>query len=184
MLGFEATDPWGGTAAVVTAMQKRHVFSAPTIPVAQAIVQAARRNGIGRKSIFVEARKDIEIRKISDDLLNVSMDFIPAAMRGTVLGAVAGFLAGVVGMVIPYFGLPLKGALALAVLGALIGTWASVLMGSALPDEIRRTFADEIESGKILIVVDAEPEEFAPVEAAISSAGGIRMPYEANTALT
>jgi hypothetical protein len=57
-------------------------------------------------------------------------------------------------------------------------------MGSALPDDIRRTFADEIEEGKILVVIDGEPEAFHEVEYAISQAGGLRLPYEANTALS
>jgi hypothetical protein len=32
--------------------------------------------------------------------------------------------------------------------------------------------------------VDAEPEEFQPVESAIAAAGGTRLPYESTTALT
>src|SRR5918993_3872907 len=137
-------------------MKKRHVFAAPTLEVAQAVVDAARANGIGRDCIVVEARTDIEVSRIRDDRKNVSMDFMPAALRGTLLGALAGLAAGLIGMNIPFFGLSSLGAIALMVIGALVGTWASVLIGSALPDEVRRTFADEIDAGTILVVVDAE----------------------------
>lgn len=165
-------------------MKKRHVFATPDLPAAKAVVRAAREQGIDRKCISVEARKDIEIHRISDDRLNVSMDFIPAAMRGTVLGGLSGLLLGIVAYWVPYFGLGWGGVAALTVLGALIGTWASVLAGSAVPDEVRRTFAREIEDGRILVVIDADQDAFDRLEPVLARAGGVRLPYEANTALT
>lgn len=165
-------------------MQKRHVFATDSLVAAQAVMQAAHLQGVDDRRICLEASSDLETRRIDDDSKNVSMDFIPAAFRGTVIGAAVGFLAGVAAMLIPFFGLSLGGVFVLAVLGALVGTWASVLVGAALPDDVRRTFADEIETGKILVVIDAEPEEFAPIEAAIAQVGGVRLRYEANTALS
>jgi hypothetical protein len=147
-----------GTREIV--MKKRHVFATPSLSVAESVVQAARRSGIGNDSICLEARSDVEMHDISDDRKNVSMDFIPAAWRGT-----------------------LAGASALAVIGAMVGTWASVLMGSAVEDNVRRTFHEQIQAGQILVVVDAEPEEFDNVEKAIASAGGSRLPFESNSAL-
>ena len=165
-------------------MKKRHVFATNDINAAKAVVRAARQHGIPRRCIIVEARKDIEIHRVSDERKNVSMDFIPAALRGTVLGALSGLLLGIVAHWVPYFGVGWGGVFALAGLGALIGTWASVLMGAALPDEIRRTFAQSIDEGKILVVIDAEPEAFAALEPALHQAGGVRLPYEASTALS
>jgi hypothetical protein len=165
-------------------MKKRHVFSAQSVPEAESIVRAARQSGIPAKCICLEARSDLEIGRISDELKNVSMDFVPAALRGTVDGAVAGLLAGVLAMFIPFFGVSLGGAFALMILGGLVGTWASVLMGAALPDEVRRTFEGEIAAGKILVVIDGEPEEFDGAERAIVDAGGIRLPFETLSALT
>ena len=165
-------------------MKKRHVFATDSLATAKAVVHEARQRGIERKCIHIEARKDIEVRRIADERKNVSMDFLPAAMRGTVLGALAGLMMGIIAYWIPYFGLGWGGVWALGGLGALIGTWASVLMGSALPDEIRRTFASEIEAGKILVVIDAETDQFAGMEPALAQAGASRLPYEANSALT
>jgi hypothetical protein len=87
-------------------------------------------------------------------------------------------------MLVPYFGLSLAGAGALAIVGAMVGTWASVLMGSALPDEVRRTFAAEIESGQVLLVIDADPEDFERIEPALALAGALRLPFESTTALS
>lgn len=165
-------------------MKKRHVFSTPSLDVARQVYRAAREQGIGSDCILLEARKDIEIHRIRDDRKNVGMDFLPAAMRGTLLGAIAGLAAGLITMNIPFFGVSLLGAFGLMIVGALVGTWASALIGSALPDEVRRTFAGEIEAGKILVVVEAEPESFDLAEAAMVRAGGTLLPYEATAALT
>ena len=160
-------------------MIKRHVFAADSLTAAEAVAKAARAAGIDRKSIMVEARSDIEVTRIADERKNVSMDFIPAAIRGTVLGGFAGLLGGLVAMFIPFFGVSPAGVVALGVVGALVGTWASALVGSSLPDEIRRAFADHIDAGKILLVIDSEAEDFSSVERALVSAGGVRLPYEA-----
>ena len=165
-------------------MTKRHVFATPDVATALRVEGEATRLGIGRGCICLEARGDIEVRRIDDDEKNVSMDIIPAAWHGTIYGAAAGLAAGLVAMYIPFFGVSLAGAGALMVVGALVGTWASVLIGSALPDEVRRTFASEIESGQVLVVIDAEAEEFDRIEQALSLAGAVRLPFESTTALT
>jgi hypothetical protein len=163
---------------------KRHVFATPSLPVAEAVVSVARKYGVDNEAICLEARPDVEISGIADERKNVSMDFVPAAWHGALVGAAAGFLLGLTAMFIPSFGISFAGALVLAVVGALVGTFASALVGSAIPDEVRRTFQNEIDAGKILVVIDAEPEAFDEFEAAIARAGGTRLSFEANTALT
>jgi uncharacterized membrane protein len=165
-------------------MKKRHVFATPDVATAERVEAEAQRLGIGRECVFLEARRDIEIRRVDDDDKNVSMDIIPAAWHGTLYGAAAGLVAGLLAMYIPFFGVSLAGAGALAVVGALVGTWASVLIGSALPDEVRRTFAAEIESGQVLVVIDAEQEDFDQIDQALALAGAVRLPFESTTALT
>jgi hypothetical protein len=165
-------------------MDKRHVFSTPSLAVAEAVVDAARAGGVPPQCILLEARADIEVDGIGDDRKNVGMDFITAALRGTALGALVGLLAGFIGMGIPYFGISSLGALALMVLGALVGTWASVLVGSALPDEVRRNFADEIDAGHILVVIDGDAGALDAIEPSLLRAGAQRLPYEVNAALT
>ena len=165
-------------------MMKRHVFATPDVATAARVEADALRMGVGRQFVFLEARRDIEIRRIDDDEKNVSMDIVPAAWRGTLLGTIAGLALGVAMLLIPYFGVSLAGVAAMGVVGALVGTWASVLMGSALPDEVRRTFSSEIESGQVLVVIDAEPEQFERIEPELARAGALRLPFESTTALT
>ena len=60
-------------------MKKRHVFSTPDVATAEAVRREARRLGIGRECVFLEASQEIERRIIDDERKNVSMDIVPAA---------------------------------------------------------------------------------------------------------
>jgi hypothetical protein len=165
-------------------MKTRHVFATTGVPAAHAAMAAAREHGIRDDDLSLIARHDIELERIPDERKQVAMDFIPAALRGTIGGGGAGLLAGLVAMAIPTMGVTLAGAGAIALLGAMVGTWSSALVGASIPDEVRRTFEDEIAAGRILVVVDGDATLLPEVEAAIVATGARPLPYEATTALT
>ena len=164
-------------------MKTRHVFSTPDITTAQAAMQAARESGVDDEDILLVARADIELDSIPNDRQEADSDFIPAALRGAGYGGAAGLLAGLVAVVVAPIGLTLAGAGAFALAGALVGSWASALMGSSLPDPVRRRFEDEIHAGNILMVIDATKEMLASAEPSIVAAGATPLPFEATTAL-
>lgn len=72
----------------------------------------------------------------------------------------------------------------MALAGALVGTWSSALVGATVPDPVRRQFEDEIEAGRVLVVIDAEEQELHNAESALVSAGATPLPYEAASAAT
>lgn len=164
-------------------MKTRHVFSTPNLDTAKMAMAAARRAGIQDEDILLVARADIELDSIPNERQEADSDFIPAALRGAGYGGAAGLLAGLVAVVIAPIGLTLAGAGAVAVAGALVGSWASALMGSSLPDPVRRQFEDEIQAGNILVVIDATKEALVSAEPAIVGAGALLLPFEATTAL-
>jgi hypothetical protein len=163
-------------------MKIRHVFATDGVPTAHLAMAAARAHGVRDDDLSLIARSDIELERIPDERKQVAMDFIPAAMRGTVTGGAAGLLAGLVALAIPTMGVTLAGAGAIALLGAMVGTWSSALVGASIPDEVRRTFEEEIQAGRILVVVDAETALLPEAEAAIVATGARPLPYEASTA--
>lgn len=166
-------------------MKTRHVFIVPHLAAAQAAISAARGAGLPDDNLSLIARANIELDAIPDHRKDAATDFMPAALRGAAAGGGAGLLAGLLAIAFPPLGVTLAGAAMLTVGGTLVGTWVSALVGSSVPDPIRRTFESEIEAGKILLVVDAENDAHLPViEAAIVATGAIASPYEIPSALT
>ncbi|MHB8913046.1 MAG: hypothetical protein ACYC42_10475 [Lysobacter sp.] len=164
-------------------MKTRHVFSTADLDTAKAVMAAARRAGIPDEDILLVARADIELDSIPSERQEADSDFIPAALRGAGYGGAAGLLAGLVAVVVAPIGLTLAGVGAVAVAGALVGSWASALMGSSLPDPVRRQFEDLIRAGNILVVIDATKAALASAEPSIVDAGASPLPFEATTAL-
>ena len=120
---------------------------------------------------------------ISDDYRNASTDFMPAALRGAIGGGSAGMLAGLIGVAVPAIGITIVGAAAIALIGAATGAWTSALAGSALPDPIRRRFEEEIEAGRILLVVDTTEADHPGIHQKLIAAGADPMAFTEPTAM-
>lgn len=165
-------------------MKIRHVFSTPDLDAAQAVVDAARAAGVHDDDILLVARSDIELDAIPNERKEADTDLIPAALRGAAYGGGAGLLAGLAAVVLTPIGLTLAGAAAATVAGAAVGCWASALVGSSLPDPIRRKFDGEIQAGRILVVLDGTREFLAQIEPELVQAGAAPLPYETAKAMT
>ena len=165
-------------------MKIRHVFVTRDVLQERDALLALREQGVGVDDISLVARSDIELDRIPDDLKEADTDFLPAAMRGMGIGGATGLLAGLAAVVFTPVGITLAGAAAVGALGALVGGWSSALMGSALPDPVRQQFDDEISAGRILVLVDAEPEDQPRVQAALEVVGAQRLDYETPSAMT
>jgi len=163
-------------------MKTRLVYSAPNLAVARASMDAARHAGIADEDVLLVARSDIELDDIPDRRKEADTDFMPAAARGAALGGALGAVGGLIAVVTP-LGVTLLGAAAIAAAGAVVGGWASSLVGAGLPDPIRQKFEGEIEAGRILVIIDAEGDALARARAEIPAAGAIALPFEGTSAL-
>src|SRR5690606_34946542 len=110
-------------------MKLRHVFSTPDLATAELAMEAARSGGVLDDDILLVARSDIEVESIPNERKEADTDLMPAAARGAGYGAGAGLLAGLVALAIPPLGITLAGAAAATVAGAVVGCWASALVG-------------------------------------------------------
>jgi|SRR5688572_20452025 hypothetical protein len=165
-------------------MKTRRVFSTPDLVTARAAMQAAREAGIRDDDISLVARSDIEVGHIPNKRKEADSDFVPAALRGALFGGLAGLLAGAISvLVFPSVGMTWAGTGLVALAGALIGMFASSLVGSALPDPVRQKFDGEIKAGQILVLVDGAAELLPAVEAAVTRTGALSLPFDAPTAL-
>ncbi|ODU52815.1 MAG: hypothetical protein ABS98_02740 [Lysobacteraceae bacterium SCN 69-48] len=160
-------------------MEQRHVYSTRDMAHARATIAALHMRGIGNDAISLVARADIELERIPDALKEADTDSVPAAVRGMGLGGATGLLAGLAAVAFTPLGITLAGAAAIGAVGALMGGWSSALMGAALPDPVRQQFEGEIAAGRILVLVDLEESQLAPMREAMAEAGAARLDYVA-----
>ncbi len=165
-------------------MKHRQVFATPDLTSACEAMAAARAVGVADKDLSLIARSDIEMESIPDDRLDVTTDTVPAALRGAATGGAVGLLGGLAAVAIPPIGITVAGAGLLALVGAAVGGWSSALMGSAVPNPVRREFEAQIEAGRILVVVDDEAERERVVRAAIERTGATALPFDQPSALS
>ncbi|WP_115554770.1 hypothetical protein [Xanthomonas arboricola] len=163
-------------------MKLRRVYSTPDLESAQRVLQSARSAGIDNEALSLIARSDIELHDVADERKDAKTDFVPAAARGAATGGAAGLVAGLVAVAVPPIGLTLAGVGVMALAGALVGSWSSALIGATVPDPVRRQFEDEIEAGRILVVIDADEQALQGAEPSIVAAGAKPLPYEAASA--
>lgn len=162
-------------------MKSRRVYSTPDLLTAHAAIRAACDAGIRDTDISLVARPDIEVGHIPNQRKEADSDFMPGALRGAMFGGLTGLLAGTVAVLA--VGMMWAGAGLAALAGALIGMFASSLVGASLPDPVRRKFDGEIKAGRILVLVDAAEELLPQVEAAVTRIGAMPLPFDAPTAL-
>lgn len=136
---------------------KRYIYAFDTPGAARGAVEVLRGHGIRDEAISLVARSNIELEEIPQRYLDASTDFIPALRRGAAVGGVIGLCAGLIALAIPPLGITMAGPALIGFFagGAVLGAWSSSLVGSSVPDEVRRKFEDEIDAGRTLLVIDA-----------------------------
>lgn len=159
-------------------MSHRYVFSTRDVSHAREALAALHMAGIGNQSISLVARSDIELERVPDSMKEADTDAVPAAVRGMGIGGGTGLLAGLAAVAIAPIGITIAGALALGAVGALVGGWASSLMGAALPDPIRQQFDEEIARGRVLVLVDAEEVVEGELLHSMRQVGANRLHYD------
>ncbi|MEG3192002.1 hypothetical protein [Lysobacter sp. D1-1-M9] len=164
-------------------MKTRHVFTTPDLATAQAAMDAALAAGVEDEDILLIARSDIELDSIPDERKEADTDFMPAALRGAGYGGAAGLLAGVVAVAMTPVGFSLAGTAAATVAGAVVGCWASALVGSSLRDPIRVKFDQEIRQGNILVIIDGDKTLIDAAESRITDTGARLLPFESLKAM-
>ncbi|WP_208543138.1 hypothetical protein [Marilutibacter alkalisoli] len=162
-------------------MKQHHAFCTRDMRHANEVIALARESGVPDDDIALIARSDIEILEVPNERKEADTDFMPAVLRGVLYGGLAGIVVGIVAMVILPMGM--AGLALMAAGGAVVGAWASGLMGSALPDPIRRKFKDEIDAGRVLVVIDADEETQQMLVQRLGERGAVHLDHSAPAAM-
>jgi hypothetical protein len=134
---------------------RRHIYAFDTPHAARAAIEQLHGCDIGDHDISLIADSRTELEEIPRRYRDASTDFVPALGRGASVGAAIGLCGGLVALMVLSLGInPAFIALfGFVGGGALVGAWVSALTGASVPDQIRRTYADELCGGRILLVV-------------------------------
>lgn len=137
-------------------MRRRLYFLLPDIGRTRQILDELLLARIEERHIHILAREGTPMEGLPAANLLQRSDFLHGIETGLVLGGATGILAGLVTVLFPPGGLDLGGGtlLALALVGAGIGAWASGMIGTDVPNSRLRRFMPAIERGQVLLMVD------------------------------
>jgi hypothetical protein len=137
---------------------RRIYFLAPNIETTHKIVDELRAEGIEDRHMHILAKRDTPLEGMPEASVFEKTDFIPALERGAALGATTGLLAGLVGLRFAGFAIAGGPILGILFFGATIGTMMSGLAGLQVGNSRVKEYADAIERGELLVMVDIPKE--------------------------
>ncbi|MCK9605569.1 MAG: DUF1269 domain-containing protein [Methylomonas sp.] len=147
---------------------RRIYFLAPDIETTHKIVDELRAEGIEDRYIHVLAKRDTPLEDMPEASIFEKTDFIPAVERGAALGATTGLLAGLVGLRFAGFAIAGGPVLGVLIYGATIGAMMSGLAGLQVSNSRVKDYADAIERGEFLVMIDIAKERIDAIRQSIA----------------
>lgn len=147
---------------------RRIYFLVPDIGITRKIVDELLLARVEERHIHVLTRRGTPLEDLPEASFLQKTDFVPALEQGLALGGATGLLAGLAAVALPT-GLVLGGGavLAISLLGAGLGAWASSMIGAGVGSRRLKEFEAAIERGELLVMVDVPRERVETIEAAI-----------------
>jgi len=137
-------------------MRRRLYFLLPNVKTAKQVFNELLLARVDDQHIHALAREGTSLGDLPEATLLQKSDTVHGIILGLVVGGMTGALAGVVTVLFPPTGLVmgLGVILALSVLGAVVGLWASGLIAMNVPNTRLQSFHKAVDEGKILMIVD------------------------------
>jgi len=147
-------------------MRRRIYWLMPDLDSARRTMDDLLLARIEHRHIHFVGREDTDMAGLHEANVLQTSDVIRSAQMGLVLGAAVGCLAGVVAALFPVIGEPPQwGMIAvLGIVGGIFGAWASSLIGVSTPSRRLRRFEQDIERGRILLMVDVPMSRVTEIE--------------------
>ena len=137
-------------------MSKRLYFTLPDAQLCSRVVAELKEAGIPERHMHAIAGITHTLEGLPRASVLQKSEFIHGLEAGLGFGGAAGLLGGLLAITFPPAGLILGGAAVVAttLAGAGFGALISGLVASDMPNHTLEKFAQEIEAGKILLLVD------------------------------
>lgn len=145
---------------------RRIYFLVPDITTTKKIVDDLLLERIEEKHIHVIAKRGTPLEDLPEANLLQKSDFVPAVEQGVALGGATGLLAGLVAVALPPASTVIAGGVLLAttLAGAGVGSWLGGMVGMSVGNRRTKEFEDEIEAGKLLVLVDVSADRVNEIE--------------------
>jgi hypothetical protein len=146
-------------------MRRRLYFLLPDVTSARQTVNDLLLARVEDRHMHVLARRGTDLGELHEANVLQKSDIVHGAELGLIIGGVGGLLLGLAIVVAPPKGLELQLVTILIAMIAmgLIGAWIASLVGASVPNSRLRQFERDVESGKILLMVDVRPGRIAEV---------------------
>jgi hypothetical protein len=153
-------------------MRRRIYWLLPDLASARRTMNDLLLARIAEQHIHFVAKEDADMTGLHAANLLQTSDVIRAAQAGLVIGGGGGVVAGVLAAVFfpivgdqPQWGI----AAVLAMAGAVVGAWASSMIGVSTPSNRLKRFEAAIEKGQILLMVDVPRSRIDEIEARLQA---------------
>ena len=152
-------------------MKRRLYFLLPEVASAMRTADDLLLARVEDRHMHFLARRGTDLGDLHEASYFIKTDFMRGAGLGLFLGALGGvILASIVVNYPPEGTHPgLATAVAIALVGVAIGLWLGSMAATALPNSRLRPFDDEIQRGKVLLIVDVRYEQVDHIRQIVAS---------------
>lgn len=141
----------------------------PNLDAARAVDKALSQANLKPYNLRVVVRREALVVGVAEASIRERTGILEAAKRGLVMGSIGGVITGLVAAIelpvnhVLAFGLIVFGT----IIGSAFGAWASAMMGIEEPHSTIRPYQSAIESGQVLILVDAHDQQLEQIQCLI-----------------
>ena len=137
-------------------MRRRLYFLLPDVESARLTADDLLLARVDDRHMHFLARRGTDLGELHEASYAQKTDLLHGAGIGLALGGVGGLLLGAIIVSYPPEGTnpQLIAILVAAVVGAVLGAWMASMAAAAVPNSRLKQFQDEIQSGKVLLMVD------------------------------
>ena len=151
-------------------MRKRIYWLLPNLDSAQKTMNELLLARISDRYIHFVAEDGADMTGLHAANILQTSDLIESAQTGLLIGAFVGAAGGVVAAYqLASTAAPALVVIALAGVGAVLGTWASSMIGSSTPSRRLRRFEKAIGEGQYLLMVDVPRSKVTEIEALLEA---------------
>lgn len=146
-------------------MRLRMYVTLPDVPSARRLANDLLLARIEDRHMRFLARRGTDLGELNEASYLHKTDAIHGAFVGLVIGGVLGALVGAVLVSYPPWGASLEmvAVLIAALIGALLGVWVAAMVGLQVPNSRLRHFEQDLQEGKVLLMLDVPPGRYDEV---------------------